>query len=39
MEAKAVRIDAQLWGGRPGSARQALQTAMPTSNRYLFGLT
>jgi ABC transporter substrate binding protein len=25
MEAKAVRIDAQLWGGRPGSARQALQ--------------
>jgi hypothetical protein len=25
MEAKAVRVDTQLWGGRPGSARQALQ--------------
>ena len=25
MEAKAVRVDAQLWGGRPGCARQALQ--------------
>ena len=25
MEAKAVRVDAQLWGGRPGLARQALQ--------------
>ena len=25
MEAKAVRIDPQLWGRRPGLARQALQ--------------
>ena len=25
MEAKAVRVDTQLWGGRPGLARQALQ--------------
>ena len=25
MEAKAVRVDTQLWGGRHGSARQALQ--------------
>jgi len=25
MEAKAVRVDTQLWGGRPGCARQALQ--------------
>ena len=25
MEAKAVRVDSQLWGGRPGFARQALQ--------------
>jgi hypothetical protein len=25
MQAKAVRVDVQLWGGRPGLARQALQ--------------
>ena len=25
MQAKAVRVDTQLWGGRPGCARQALQ--------------
>ena len=28
MEAKAVRIDPQLWGRRPGLARQALQAQM-----------
>jgi hypothetical protein len=25
MEAKAVRVDTQLWSGGPGRARQALQ--------------
>ena len=31
MQAKAVQVDSQLWGGRPGCARQALQAQVKSA--------